>query len=523
MVTGARAAAVAGAAWPSLAVGALVVVVGWAGLLPGVGYWDTGEFQAVLPVLGTAHPTGYPTYVILGFLANLVLVPLGEPAFRISVLSLLCIAAAAGLLTGLVRRLGAGTAIAVAVGLGFAATPIAWQNATRADPHTLHVALVALLLVLLVRWEDARRDDPTRADRWLLGAAVVFGLSVGNHSLTLLLAAPVGLYVLAVDPRAVLRPGLVFRCAALLAATVVLVYLELPLRAGPFRAPLVYARPETWDGFWYVVTAEQFRESVLDPLADLPGKLADLARLAGQQFGPFAPLVPIALLASALARPRFALLTGSAMAITTLFAASYVNADIERYYLGPLLWAWAWLGLLAATIRRRIAPEPGAAPASPEAGAPPAARSPRATSIVALALAAALLVPTGLAFDERRVAADRSGSDSAGRWVDAVLLELEPETVLISWWSASTPLWYAQVVEGRRPDVFVVDDRTRIDLELGEVPEIIERYLGQRPVCITRLTSEAIDALRPDYLLTPLASPEARNVFCISGRVGGPS
>ena len=35
--------------------------------MPGVGFWDTGEFQTVLPILGTAHPTGYPTYVLLGW------------------------------------------------------------------------------------------------------------------------------------------------------------------------------------------------------------------------------------------------------------------------------------------------------------------------------------------------------------------------------------------------------------------------------------------------------------------------
>ena len=30
--------------------------------MPDVGWWDTGEFQTVAPILGTAHPTGYPLY-----------------------------------------------------------------------------------------------------------------------------------------------------------------------------------------------------------------------------------------------------------------------------------------------------------------------------------------------------------------------------------------------------------------------------------------------------------------------------
>ena len=41
-------------------------------------------------------------------------------------------------------------------------------------------------------------------------------------------------------------------------------------------------------------------------------------------------------------------MTGTAVAITCFFAASYINADISRYYLGPALMAWTWLAILAA-------------------------------------------------------------------------------------------------------------------------------------------------------------------------------
>ena len=42
-------------------------------LLPGLGAWDTGEAQTVLPILGTMHPTGFPAYVVVGWLASIVL------------------------------------------------------------------------------------------------------------------------------------------------------------------------------------------------------------------------------------------------------------------------------------------------------------------------------------------------------------------------------------------------------------------------------------------------------------------
>lgn len=520
--------------WLPPAFAALVVVlVGWAGLLPGVGFWDTGEFQAVLPVLGTAHPTGYPTYTILGYLANIILTPLGEPAFRMTVLSLLCVALAAALATRLATRLGVGSVISVAIGLAFAATPVAWQNATRADPHTLHVALIAGVFLALVAWEDARRAGAPGADRRLILAAFLYGLAVGNHSLTLLLAAPIGLYVLAVEPRIILRPGFVLRCVAVLAVTVVVVYLELPLRAGPFRAPLVYARPETWDGFWYVVLAEQFRTSLVEPLKNLGPKLSDLASIAAAQYGALAPLLPVAFLATVRARPRFALLTGLATAITALFAQSYVNAAIDRYYLVPLLIGWVWLGVLAATVVAQVgerATAAAAAAAATDEEAPTGdAPSPRPAAaridwrglVPTLVVTVILLVPTAYGFGERREAADRSRDRSAATWSAAVFRELEPDAVIVSWWSVSTPLWYAQAVEGRRTDVLVVDDRTRIDMGLGEVPDVIERYLGERPLYVVQLGDAAIERLRTRYLLTPLASPEARNVYQVTGRVTG--
>ena len=82
------------------------------------------------------------------------------------------------------------------------------------------------------------------------------------------------------------------RCAAVLAVTIVVLYLELPLRAGPFRAPLVYGRPETLDGFWYVVLAEQFQGSVVDPFGDLGGKVLTLVTRATGQFGPLTAAHP---------------------------------------------------------------------------------------------------------------------------------------------------------------------------------------------------------------------------------------
>ena len=520
---------------PALVIIAVIVIVS-PGLMPDVGYWDTGEFQTVAPLLGTAHPTGYPTYVILGYLVNLLLTPLGEPAFRMNVFSLLSVAVGAAAAVRLTIRLTGSTILGGAVGLGLATTPVAWNLATHADPHTLHLAFVAVLFAVLVRWEHARRDAEPAADRWLVLAAVTFGLSVGNHSLTLLLAAPAGLYVLSVQPRIVLRPRLVGACVVALVASVVLVYLELPLRAGPFRAPLVYAKPETWDGFWYIALAEQFRGSLQDPLGEIPRKLGQLWALAASQFGILAPAIPVGFLATVARHPRYALLTGSAMVITVLFNASYSNADIGRYYLGPVIWAWTWLGVLCGVVveqvvgpdaRTAVHGTPGAAePASIPAATRVAARRLDVATplLLGAVLGALLLLPAVTDFEDRASAANQSTDTAARRWVTAALSQIEEGAIIVSWWSTSTVLWYVTDVDGLRPDLTIIDDRTRIDLDYGEATDVIARFLPTgRPVYVIRANEHDLALVTDRYDLEPLTAEPATNVYRVIGvRRAGP-
>jgi len=81
---------------PALVVGLVALAAAWVALLPGLAFWDTGELQAVAPLMGTAHPTGFPTYVLLGWLASILLQPFGEPAFRMNLFSAICLSLAAG-------------------------------------------------------------------------------------------------------------------------------------------------------------------------------------------------------------------------------------------------------------------------------------------------------------------------------------------------------------------------------------------------------------------------------------------
>ena len=497
-------------------------------LMPGLGFWDTGEAQVIPPALGTFHPTGFPSYVWLGWLASIVLQPFGDPAFRMNLLSALLAAASAAGAVVLTHQLTRRTLLALAVGIALGAMPVVWRLATHADAHMLHLLLVIVLFGMLLAWERRTRSGAPTRDRWLIGAAIVYGIALGNHTLTLLLAPGVFLFVLVVDPRVFRRPRLLVTIAALLVATVVLLYLELPLRAGIFRGPLVYGNPATLDGFLYVVLAEQFRGALYEPFARLPEKFGDLVTLGIDQLGPLVWLIPFGFLATVLRRPAYALLSGSAFVVTVWFSASYINAEIDRYYLGPGLIALTWIAMLAATAWELLLRAAGAAPhtaapsptaASGASSGPRSALAPAAL-IVEAALAVSLLVPTIQAIPERHDEFDLSRDTAAGRWAHAAMARFEPDAVVVSWWSYSTPLWYVQIIEGQRPDVWIVDDRTRLDQALGEVTDVVDANLGRRPVYLIRLNEDELALLHERYQLEQIDMPIGTGFLRVLGPRG---
>jgi hypothetical protein len=135
--------------------------------------------------------------------------------------------------------------------------------------------------------------------------------------------------------------------------------------------------------------------------------------------------------------------------------------------------------------------------------------------VITLAVALALLVPTGLALQDRWQAVDRSGDTTSAQWLDDAMNGLAEGAVVVSWWSTSTPLWYGTLVEGRRPDLLIVDDSDIVNDGLGSVEDVIDHYLGTRPVYVIRSTAADIEALALRYVLEPAGRPAG--VYRVTG------
>jgi hypothetical protein len=130
-------------------------------------------------------------------------------------------------------------------------------------------------------------------------------------------------------------------------------------------------------------------------------------------------------------------------------------------------------------------------------------------AILAPLLGLMLLVPTLAVVSDRYQAVDMSRRTEASTWVDHVMDTVEPNAVILSWWSYSTALWYAQCVEGQRPDVAIVDDRTRLDENLGGLEDVIDANLGRRPVYVLRLDPREVSGLADRYQLDYIDGTDA--------------
>ena len=137
-------------------------------------------------------------------------------------------------------------------------------------------------------------------------------------------------------------------------------------------------------------------------------------------------------------------------------------------------------------------------------------------------VAVLIILPTLGALPARAAEVDRSDDRAAAEWLDLTLAQLEPNALVVSWWDFSTPLWYAQLCEGRRRDVRVVDDRTILDEGLGDVSHVIDANLEQRPVYLIRQPDE-LATLATRYRLESLAAPSFQALVRVRGPIGAGS
>ena len=179
-------------------------------LAPGlVGTPDAPLFQFVGRVLGVAHNPGYPLYVLLTFPFSYL--PIGSLAYRINLFSALLGAIAVALTFFLARQLECGRLVALSAALGLAFGQVFWSQAVIAEVYTLHAAIVAGVLLLLIAWARTGRAACYYA------SVALFAAGLGNHTTLVGFAPGMAIFVLLTRPAFALRWRTVVTTVAILA------------------------------------------------------------------------------------------------------------------------------------------------------------------------------------------------------------------------------------------------------------------------------------------------------------------
>ncbi|MCP4445384.1 MAG: DUF2723 domain-containing protein [Myxococcales bacterium] len=414
---------------------------------PTIGWLDSPEFVAQAATLGVSHSPGHPLPALLGRLAGLV--PIGDLAWRVNLVSALCAAGAVALLFASLRRIVSSTAprigrssarvIAMSLALAAGASWALWSNAVRAEVYALQCLLSVGAIYALLRFESSSHS------RWILAASFLLALGLANHHLLALTILLPAILVILIRPS---RPApITYARAAGIGMLGLCALLYLPVRS--LAHPLVnFGAPHTLERFFWTLRGAAFRRSATQEHASTP--LVDAIQIVmALSEALSAPLLLFALYGAwtgrhcmATRRPVHLLL---GIVLLCMGARVLLGFDPEtpdhHAYLLPAILA---LYLLAAIGIARLVSH------ALEAKHP----LPKAPALAAVALA--LLVPI-------QVASKWSVSSQRTAWASDDMAHWEVETlpprslVLLAYFQTTFRTWAVNSVEGLRPDVAYLD------------------------------------------------------------------
>jgi len=309
-----------------VSLGALILYV--LTLAPTTQFWDTSEYIAAANTLGIPHPPGNPLFVLMAHVWGLL--PLAKAyAERINLFAAATSAASAGCwfliaerwLRSFVPALWPRRMAALAGALVSATAFTVWnQSVVNEKVYTLSLLSIALILWLIVRWDDQPAGEAH--DHHLLLIIYLLALTATNHMMGVLVGpvvvillypplkkqrpladadrrlewsqffvftsvwallltlglegwtpiAAAGVLFAGALVFAIMAGNVSFAVAALLVVVVgVSVYTYLPIRAH-FYPPINEGEPTTWKALWDVIFRVQYgKPSVFDNPTQPPG------------------------------------------------------------------------------------------------------------------------------------------------------------------------------------------------------------------------------------------------------------
>jgi hypothetical protein len=338
-------------------------------------FWDSAELTAAVIADGVPHPPGFPLLLMLGKL--FIAVTPFEDSRALNLMSALFAAIGLGLWFLVIRNvlksyyaesrdlaLGLYSLLgAILLGTSFAFT----IQAVRFEVYSLNFALFALMLLITLNICKAEGGLNGR----VLLLAVVIGLALGAHILTIVLAVPGIILLLFLSRRSRMKLFPVAVLVSLVAGIAVYGYIYFLASRQPIQN---WGDPSDFQRFLDYLTAREFTTSVSSfGLGHIMANIAFVLNLMIRQFGLPAVLLSVWGLYDLvryrrkIGYPLFLILVLNMISIVFSEDFYYENYDQHGYLLislavmalSAVIGLWLLYGLLSRLMQRREIQGPG--------------------------------------------------------------------------------------------------------------------------------------------------------------------
>jgi hypothetical protein len=451
----------------------------WLTLAPTIYNLDSAEFTTAVVTNGLTRATGYPLYLMVGKVWSWI--PFSaDMGYRMNLFSAFC--GALTILQGeyILRRLQVRPwARLGALGL-LASAPYFWSLSLIAEVYTLHTALMAGIILSLLRWADA--PSPRRFALPVL----LMALSMGNHAATVLLVPAAVWFVVARHAKELTKSGvwLAGGTAVLLGASIFLLF---PFRyagqpvfnyVGEYDATGTFhpVNLQTFAGVWWLITGQTFAGQMFGYAPhELWPQIADFGAELWVSFLAIGIGPGLAGMMRLLRRDwRLGMMFLLMFTANAVFYINYRVVDKATMFL-PAYLIWAiWVGVGFQLVWDWIADYENAGVR---------------LRLLQIVMVGAVILAMGINWRRVSLADDWSTREQS----EAILAVVEPDAIIFGWWETVPTLQYLQLVEGQRPDITLIN---RFLISGADMHQLIVSEIHHRPIYINNPSWDLLQIAR---------------------------
>ncbi|MBM4157888.1 MAG: DUF2723 domain-containing protein [Ignavibacteria bacterium] len=325
-------------------------------LSPDVTFIDSGELATACLVLGTAHPTGYPFFTVLGKIFSFL--PVGEYIYRLNLMAAITTSCSLVVFfflliylfeylyltsqkdkskTNISATLIYLSSFTATLTLAFSKT--FWSISNSIEVYSLHILLITLIIFTFLR--AGLRTDKRKEVFYIL-FAYLLGLSFTNHMSTLFLSLGLIYFYFAINGfNEVTFKRLLILIIPFLAG--LSFYIYLPIRGDN---PIInWGNPVTLENFYRHVTGKQFSVWMFSSFEITKKQFNYFISAYPKEFLYFPLILSVLGLFELFSRnKKIAFFTIILFIFNILYAINYDIYDIDTYFLLTYIVNCFWIG-----------------------------------------------------------------------------------------------------------------------------------------------------------------------------------